>query len=285
MRQAFSVDKLISDAGRVTGIRGRSQGGGSITEHARVVIGADGGNSLVATTVEAEQCHERPPLCCGYYSYWSGLPMNGRFEACVRPHRAFAAWPTNDDLILVIAGWPTAEFKVNKDDIEGNVLKTFELAPSFAGRIHAARREVRLLGSTVPNYFRKPYGASWALVGDAGYDKEFITAQGIQDAFRDAELCAAALAQALSGERGFDAAMGEYQATRDAQSLPMYEFSCDFARLEPPPPELQQLLLAVHGNQEAMDGFARVNAGVMSPADFFDEANVARIIAAAAARG
>ena len=55
------------------------------------------------------------------------------------------------------------------------------------------------------------------------------------------------------------------------------------ATLEPPP-QMQQLLGAVHGNQEAMDGFCRVNAGVTSPIEFFAEANLGRIFAAAAAR-
>ena len=62
----------------------------------------------------------------------------------------------------------------------------------------------------------------------------------------------------------------------------MYELTCELATLAPPPPELQRLLAAVHGNQEAMDGFARVNAGVTSPADFFSEGSVSRILAAAA---
>ena len=35
--------------------------------------------------------HEKPPLLAGYYTYWSGLPMNGRFEAYVRTDRGFAA--------------------------------------------------------------------------------------------------------------------------------------------------------------------------------------------------
>ena len=64
----------------------------------------------------------------------------------------------------------------------------------------------------VPNYFRKPFGPGWALVGDAGYNKDFITAQGIQDAFRDAELCVAALDESFSGARSFDAAMADYQS-------------------------------------------------------------------------
>ena len=87
----------------------------------------------------------------------------------------------------------------------------FDLVPAFADRIRAARREERFVGMAVPNYFRKPFGPGWALVGDAGYIKDFITAQGITDAFRDAELCAGALDEAFSGARSFDAAMGDYQ--------------------------------------------------------------------------
>jgi 2-polyprenyl-6-methoxyphenol hydroxylase-like FAD-dependent oxidoreductase len=282
VREGFAVDDILVEDGRVTGIRGHAKDGGKVTERARVTIGADGLRSLVARTVRPGQYDEKPKLLCGYYSYWSGLPMNGRFETYSRAGRGFAAWPTHDGLTLVIGGWPFAEFAANKHDIEGNYLKMFELAPAFADRIRASRREARIAGMAVPNFFRKPFGPGWALVGDAGYNKDFITAQGIQDAFRDAELCANALDQTLSGARSFDAAMGEYQSTRDKHVLPMYEFTCELATLEPPPPELQRLLAAVHGNREAMDGFARVNAGVMSPADYFCDDNVARISAAAA---
>ncbi|MGH3934139.1 MAG: NAD(P)/FAD-dependent oxidoreductase [Pseudonocardiaceae bacterium] len=150
------------------------------------MIGADGRHSLVAKAVRPEQYHEKPQLLAGYYTYWSGPPMDGRFEAYIRPDRAFAALPTNDDLTLVIGGWPFAEFEANKSDIEGNYLKMLELAPPFAERVRAATREARFVGTAVPNYFRKPYGPGWALAGDAGYNKDFITAQGINDAFRDA---------------------------------------------------------------------------------------------------
>ena len=158
-----------------------------------------------------------------------------------------------------------------------------EMAPDLAERVRAATRESRFVGTAVPNYFRKPYGPGWALVGDAGYNKDFITAQGMHDAFRDAELCAAALDEAFSGARPFDAAMADYQTTRDRQVLPMYELTCELATLEPPPPDLRQLLAAAHGNQEAMDAFARVMAGVTSPEEFFSEQNVGRILALARA--
>jgi 2-polyprenyl-6-methoxyphenol hydroxylase-like FAD-dependent oxidoreductase len=210
--------------------------------------------------------------------------MEGRFETYVRPMRGFAAIPTNDGLSLVIAGWPYAELSVNKKDVEGNFAATLALAPRFAERIRAGTREERFVGTAVPNFFRKPYGPGWALVGDAGHTKDFITGQGIQDAFRDAELCAGALDEALSGARPFDAALEAYRAERDVRALPMYESTCMLATLMPPPPELARLLAAIEGDPEGMDGFARVNAGVTSPAEFFCEANVGRLLARAEAR-
>ena len=69
-------------------------------------------------------------------------------------------------------------------------------------------------------------------------------------------------------------------ATREVGA--MYDFTCELATLEPPPPELQRLLRAVHGNQAAMDGFARLNAGTISPTEFFAPENVEAIFAAAA---
>jgi hypothetical protein len=68
--------------------------------------------------------------------------------------------------------------------------------------------------------------------------------------------------------------MRQYQSSRDERVLPMYEFTCQFAMIAPPPPEMQQLLAAVHGNKEAMDAFARVVAGVTPPAEFVSEENI-----------
>jgi 2-polyprenyl-6-methoxyphenol hydroxylase-like FAD-dependent oxidoreductase len=285
VREAFTVEELVLDNARVAGIRGRSRGGARVEERAHVVVGADGLHSLVARSVHAEQYRGKAPLLAAYYSYWSGLPVAGRAEFYTRPHRAFAAWPTNDGLTLVIGGWPYAEFERNKADIEGHFLEVIELVPDFAARLRKARREERFAGMAVPGYFRKPFGPGWALVGDAGYNKDFITAQGIQDAFRDAELCARALDEAHSGRRPFEEAMAGYQVARDEQVLPMYELTAELASLEPPPPELGLILQAAHGNQEAMDAFARVNAGVTSPREFFAEENVRRILAAADRQG
>jgi hypothetical protein len=75
--------------------------------------------------------------------------------------------------------------------------------------------------------------------------------------------------------------MGNYQRDRDAKVLPMYEFTWQLATLEPPPPDMQQLFGAIHGNQKAMDGFGKVNAGTVSPSEFFSPENIGAIMAAA----
>lgn len=272
VREGFTVDEIVLDEGRVTGISGRSGSGAAVSERAAVVVGADGRHSLVARAVRPAQYGEKPPLLCGYYAYWSGLPMNGRFETYVRPYRGFAAAPTHEGLTLVIAGWPHAEFEENKKDLDGSYLKVLMLVPQFAERLGGAKRETRLAGATVPNFFRKPYGPGWVLVGDAGYNKDPITAQGIKDAFLDAERCAAALDEYFRGARSFEDAMADYQRTRDQQSVAMYEFTCQLATLAPPPPEMQRLFGAIQGKRDAMDGFARMNAGTISPTEFFSSA-------------
>lgn len=281
VRENVVVEEILQEDGRVVGIRGRSKAGTTVVERADLVIGADGRHSLVAQSVHAEQYHEKPPLLAAYYTYWSNLPTNGRFETFIRPNRGFAAAPTHDGLTLTVGGWPYAEFEANKKDVEGNFMKMLELVPEFVGRIHAAKREAPISGAFVPNYFRKPFGPGWALVGDAGYNKDPITAQGITDAFRDAERCVTAIDESFSGARPFDAAMADYQRTRDEHVLPMYEFTTQLAKLEPPPPQMQQLFAAIAGNQEAMDGFVKMNAGTISPAAFFAPENVGAIMAAA----
>jgi len=283
VREGFTVDEIIMDDGRVTGIRGRDSHGQAVTEHAKVVIGADGANSRVAAAVQPEQYHEKPILQAGFYTYFTDLPVDG-FEISVRPERGWAALPTNDGLTLLVVGWPFAEHSANKHDVEGNFLKALTLSPDFAERVHSATRVDRFHGSPVPNFFRKPYGPGWALVGDAGYTKDPITAQGISNAFLDAERCATALDAVFAAERPFDEAMAGWHGERDAHAMAIYEFTTQMATLEPPPPEMQHLLGAIAGNQPAMDAFVSVTAGTLSPVEFFDPANIAGLLGAPVSR-
>jgi flavin-dependent dehydrogenase len=285
VREAFTVDEILIEDGKVTGIRGHGKGGDPVAERAQVVIGADGKHSLLAKAVEPESYNEKPSQLAMYYAYWSDLPVSG-FETTIRAEnrRGWAALPTHDGLTCMPFGWPVEEFKANRGDIEGNFFKAMDLAPEFAERVRGAKRETKFIGSAeLPGYFRKPFGSGWVLVGDAGYHKNPITAMGINDAFRDAELVAGALDDAFSETRSFDEGMTAYQQTRDEAAMPVYEFTAEFATMEPPPPEMQQLIGAMQGNQEAQDAFISVQANTLPAPEFFAPENVGKIMGAAGA--
>ena len=285
LREGFTVEEVLADGDGVTGIRGRTHRGTTVTERARVVVGADGRNSLVARAVRAEHYHEVPRLAAVYYAYWSDLPTD-TMENYLRAeqHRGWATIPTHDGLTCVVVGWPQSEFAANRKDVEGTYLGAFEHAPEFAARIAGATRETRFAGTgELPGFFRRPYGPGWALAGDAGHHKHPITAFGITHAFRDAEALVGALDAAWSGRRAIDDALADAQRTRDEASLPMHHLTADFATFEPPDPEMQALFAAMQGNREAMEGFVSVMAGTLPPPEFFAPENLERIMAAAAA--
>jgi flavin-dependent dehydrogenase len=107
-------------------------------------------------------------------------------------------------------------------------------------------------------------------VGDAGYTKDPCTAQGISDAFGQAELLAAAVADALAGRRQWEDALGDYQRRRDTAALPFYEFTCQTARMEPPAPEQAALLASLRDDPAATERFFGVFSGSVAPHEFFD---------------
>jgi 2-polyprenyl-6-methoxyphenol hydroxylase-like FAD-dependent oxidoreductase len=281
VREAFTVEQVLSEDGTVIGIRGKERGGSAVTELAKVVIGADGRNSSVAKAVQPEQYNEKPAVSPAFYSYWSGVGSSG-FEVAVRDRCGMAAFPTHEDLTLVIVGLPEDEFNAARGDVEPTFLRTVDMAPALGERVRSGTREDRFHTATdLAGYFRKPYGSGWALVGDAGYHLHPITAQGITDAFLDAERVSDALDAAFTQSSTFDDAMAEYQTSRDEHAMAMYEMTFEFAQIDkPPPPETQQLLGAVAGNPQAMDDFVSVQAGTLPIPEFFSPDNIARIMAA-----
>jgi flavin-dependent dehydrogenase len=281
LREGFLVEEILGDGARVTGIQGRHPGGRSVKEQARIVIGADGMRSLVARSVQAPTYQAKPTLTCAYYSYWSGVPLAGA-EIYMRPHRMFIAFPTNEKRVCICVVWPHSEFHAFRADIAANFLQTLDLAPQFAERVRQGKQEERFVGTAdVPNFFRKPYGPGWALVGDAGYHKDPYLGQGIMDAFRDVELVAEAIDTGFSGRRCLEEALVGYERQRNERALPLYEYDTQRASMEPLPPQMQQLFAALQGNQEQTNRLLGLAEGTTSFSAFFSSENVQQIMAAA----
>jgi len=238
VREGFSVREIVVEDGAVAGIRGRSRDGGAVEERARVTVGADGMRSIVARRVNAATYDLHPALTCGYYSYFRGVPLADA-EAYIGEDAGVLAFPTNDGLTCIGAGGPRAIFDDYRANIEGTFYALVERAsPAFAARVRAGSREERWIGTAdTDNFFRQPYGPGWALCGDAGYHKDFVTGLGIADAFRDADFLSEALHAGLMGEQPLEQALAAYQRRRDEAAKPMYELTIMFASF----PSLQDL--------------------------------------------
>ena len=283
VREHFSVSELVTDGERVAGIRGHAAGGAMVTEEARIVIGADGLHSMVARAVNAPLYNERPVQACAYYSYWGGVEIEGP-NLNPRPDRMIMAAPTNDGQTLVIIFWPVAAFHEVRSDVEVNFLKALDLAPGLAERVRAGRRSERFRGTAdLRNQFRRPYGPGWALVGDAGYHKDPITAQGISDAFRDSELLAEAIDDGFARRRPIEQALAAYEQARNEAVQSIYEFTVQFASLAPPAPEMQHLFAALRHDQEQTNRFFGTIAGTVPIPEFFSPENLERIVGGALA--
>lgn len=279
LREGFLAQELLVEGDRVTGIRGHDARGKFVSEKATLVIGADGKHSMVARTVRAPIYHSRPVFCCAYYAYWSDVAVEG-VEMYPREHRIIYAAPTNDGKTLVAIQWPRHEFHAVRRDIPGHFFETLEdYTPHLASRVHQGKQEERFVGTgDLPNFFRKPYGSGWALVGDAGHFKDPILAHGISDAFHDAELLAEAVDSGLAGRRPLYEALAGYAQQRDEFALPLYELNCQMAALEPPPPDMQRLLSALRDDPAEVERYIATLTGTLAPSEFFAPDNMARIM-------
>lgn len=279
VREGFLVSDVLVEDGQVVGIRGRDASGSEVIEKARLVVGADGIRSKVAATAGAPEYYTAPAKAFGYYGYWAGVELRG-LEFYTRPGATVIAFPTNDDHAAIFVERPERDFEDFKRDLVHQYVATVErVAPDLAARMADGQLAGQLKGAGKrPNFFRKPYGPGWALVGDAGAHKDPITAQGITDAFRDAELLSQAVHEALSGASTMEAALAEYEARRNSMLKPLYDFIVDHAEMQPFDDTFQDVLAALRGNQPAIDDFFGVIQNTVPWEEFFSPSNLSSIL-------
>ena len=211
--------------GRVRGAVVEGRDGVARPIGADIVIGADGVHSMVARLGGAEPRRTGVHASAVIYRFCPGLDVDG-YHWYFAPGVSAGAIPTGDGDVLVFAAFPRARFM---SELRFNLPAAFDAvvaaaAPRLAPAVRAAepRRAHRgFAGQT--GFMRAAWGPGWALVGDASHFKDPITAHGITDALRDAELLARAV------EAGADADFAAYEAARDELSRPLFEYSDEIA--------------------------------------------------------
>lgn len=235
-------DVIVDDRGRVRGITAIADGTRCSIE-ADVIIGADGLHSTIAERVGAERIVEGRYSAGVLYSYWEDLPVDGYYWRFLT-RGSIGAIPTNHGATCVFASVPSGRFRA---EILGNPVASYhrlvrDVSPVFGARLDGARRvePVRGFGGHA-GFIKRATGPGWALVGDAAYFKDPLTAHGITDALRDAELLARAVVQ------GTTAALADYETTRHDLSRRLFEVTDDIASFAWTDAELQSLHRAFSG--------------------------------------
>jgi flavin-dependent dehydrogenase len=258
MRHEVAVGGLRFAAdGRVTGVELRDRANDGVAVDAAVVIGADGRQSTVAKLAGARTYVEGRAGSGYVYGYYAGMVDDG-FHWHFADGCAAGRIPTNDAQHCVFVGVPGGRFaEYFRGGLEGGFLKAAAAnSPALRETIERARLQGRLRGFvSIPGYMRQPHGPGWALVGDAGYFKDPLTAHGITDALRDADLLARAVLD------GSAPAYARYQEERDSLSRPLFEVTDAIAGLDRSLDEVKEL----HGRlSDAMKAEARHVAGLLA---------------------
>lgn len=236
-REKFHVNALIFDDNRVVGIVGKDENGRTISEHARIVVGADGVNSFVAKEVKAEFLIDVGTYNSGFYAYYSG--MRERDDAVtlyVRSQQrlSYITFPTNDALDVVFLFWPSAEAGTVRADLDQAFGNSLRSVPELEARVAAAKRESPFTGThRLANFFRIAHGPGWALVGDAALHRDPITAEGISNAFCHAEILADELIRASDDSSAVDEAAAIYDRRQFKRLKPMFDYTVHQAIVRP----------------------------------------------------
>jgi menaquinone-9 beta-reductase len=212
---ALSELQFAASGGRVIGASLKDADGGCITVRADIVIGADGRQSTVAQLVNAKAYVEGFNASALAFGYFEDLKQNGLHWHFAK-NVAAGVIPTNSGH-CVFAAVPAQRFSTTfRGDVMRGFLRILETnSPSLRANIDRAKLIGRLRGfGGATSHLRQSHGAGWALVGDAGYFKDPLTAHGITDALRDAQLLSGAIVD------GSTRALEAYQHERDALSLP-----------------------------------------------------------------
>lgn len=232
LHEGAFVEDLLFDDGRVVGVRWL-ENGKRHSATARIVVGADGINSVVARKVQPALENSEPVRRAMYYAYYTDLEQQPEpsAEFHYRGNRLVYVFPTDAGLTLLASSVPIEEFQEFRRDPETRLEFELESMMGLRERLHAAKRTGSVRGSgNIPGYQRVPFGPGWVLVGDSGQIMDPWSGQGIDQASTHAILLAESLHEWLLEKVSWGEAMKEFNKKRHEFSDKTFDRTCTYAR-------------------------------------------------------
>ncbi|MGE0599779.1 MAG: NAD(P)/FAD-dependent oxidoreductase [Dehalococcoidia bacterium] len=243
VREGVSVDGLILEDGAVVGITAH-RGSETFEERAKVVVGADGRESFIARQVGASEYNPGGGTTAGFYTYFKNFPHSGP-ELYLGGGSAHFLFPTNNGEVCIGVEMTADKFKDFRGDLSENLANDLAAFEPLAERFKAAERTSKIFGlAPHKSFYRRPYGPGWALVGDAGYYRDPLLGQGINDAFRDAEVLAGALDDVFTGKQAWESALASYENNRNQVTAMIYGLTNLLCQDLNPSPQILEMMAA-----------------------------------------
>jgi flavin-dependent dehydrogenase len=221
------------DGGRVLGVRLRVADRREVAIGAALTVGADGLSSLVAHLAGAPLRSRGRAASAILYRYLDRVPSSG-YVWGYGTGAAAGLIPTDEGRTCVFVSTTPARMRaLRRGGAEAAFHGLLDAVPTaLSDAVRSGGPPGRLHGwHGAPGQLRRSYGPGWALVGDAGYNKDPITTHGITDALRDAELLSDAVLEGLGGGSPV-VALARYEATRDRLSRALYDVTESVARYD-----------------------------------------------------
>jgi len=262
-----SLSDMVFEGGRAVGARLRTKSIVPVTERAKLIVGADGMSSRVAEAVGARTVVEDPRMTCIYYTAWTGIPC----EFTIREHPGswIATVPTHDGVTLVLTYFQQDRFsEIRTEPLKVHLGALRVFAPDLFDSVSRGDQVEKLVGTGNQwNFFRQAHGPGWVLVGDAGHNRDSITARGITNAFIQAALLDEELGDELADEPRVDAALSRFADRRDTALMEGYRNTLESAKLRVEAPRLK-MLRAICEMPEQTERYFALSAGIISMEDF-----------------
>jgi 2-polyprenyl-6-methoxyphenol hydroxylase-like FAD-dependent oxidoreductase len=227
-----SLQELVREDGRITGVKVRTATRETKTLYAKLVVGADGRYSRTATLADLPTRSEENNRFI-YFAYFRNLPLTDEAQTLVwylNPDIAYAM--ANDDgLTLMAVMVHKNKLDTFKKDIEGNFRKMLHQLPDGPDFANAEQASEVIGMLNMPNISRSPAAPGLALIGDATLAADPVWGNGMAWAFNSARWLVDRTAHSLmtGTAQDIDAALETYKEHHQNRLGPRFEREVDFA--------------------------------------------------------
>ncbi len=236
-REGFQVMDLLEENGFVVGVKGKDLKTGKEGEfRAKIVVGADGNNSVVANKLGLGT---NPPEhhIAALRAYYDGVSdLTDRIEIHfidgILPGY-FWIFPVDNGAANVGIGMVARDIQKQRRDLKKSMAKAVAENPLFKERFKNAKMVGGIKGWGLPlgSHKRKSVGNGWLFLGDAASLIDPFTGEGIGNALFSAKIASQEIDRALKEGNVSEENLKRYSERLDKELYPELKTSYNLQRL------------------------------------------------------